>query len=75
MKSCHKIVWNPIFCDGVILWVYKHVVKERSDGLEYYKRISYEHDCVKACYTRAKTMSWLRDLLGFTSSLAQLIWD
>ena len=30
---------------------------------------------VEACYPCARAMSWLRDLMGFTSSLPQLAWD
>ncbi|KAM3241826.1 hypothetical protein ACQJBY_054520 [Aegilops geniculata] len=31
--------------------------------------------CVEVSYSRARTMSWFRDLMGFSSSLPQLVWD
>uniref|UniRef100_A0A452XWY3 Uncharacterized protein n=1 Tax=Aegilops tauschii subsp. strangulata TaxID=200361 RepID=A0A452XWY3_AEGTS len=51
------------------------VRKEGSEGLEYHQRTSHGQGCVEACYSCARTMSWLRDLMGFTSSLPQLVWD
>ena len=48
---------------------------ERSEGLEYHQRTSHGQWCVEACYQCARTMSWSRDLMGFTSSLPQLVWD
>uniref|UniRef100_A0A453F0U7 Uncharacterized protein n=1 Tax=Aegilops tauschii subsp. strangulata TaxID=200361 RepID=A0A453F0U7_AEGTS len=51
------------------------VRKERYEGLEYHQRTSHGQGCVEACYPCARTMSWSRDLMGFTSSLSQLVWD
>lgn len=31
--------------------------------------------CVEASHPCARTLSWLRDLVGFSSSLSQLVWD
>ena len=46
-----------------------------SEGLEYHQRTSHGQSRVEACYPCARTMSWLRDLMGFTSSLPQLVWE
>jgi hypothetical protein len=48
------------------------VRKERSEGLEYHQRTSHGQGCMEACYPCATTMSWLRDLMGFASSLPNL---
>jgi hypothetical protein len=48
------------------------VCKERSKGLEYHQRTCHGPGCVEACYPCARTMSWLLDLMGFTSSLPSL---
>ena len=33
------------------------------------KELAMDRGCVEACYPCARAMSWLRDLMGFTSSL------
>ena len=39
------------------------------------KRFSHGQGCVEVSYPRSRTMTWLRDLMGFNSSLPQLVWD
>jgi hypothetical protein len=48
------------------------VRKERSKGLKYHQRINQGHGYMEACYPCAKIISWLRDFMGFTSSLPNL---
>uniref|UniRef100_A0A0A9F8P2 Uncharacterized protein n=1 Tax=Arundo donax TaxID=35708 RepID=A0A0A9F8P2_ARUDO len=47
------------------------VCKEGSEGLEYHQRTSHGQGCVEVSYPRARTMT----LMGFISSLPQLVWN
>src|SRR3954465_2412868 len=51
------------------------VCEERPEGLGYQQRSSSGQGCVEVSYPRARTVIWLRYLLGFSSSLPQLVWD
>src|SRR3954467_8788916 len=51
------------------------VYEERPEGLGYQQRSSSGQGCVEVSYPRARTVIWLRYLLGFSSSLPQLVWD
>jgi hypothetical protein len=42
--------------------------QRESEGLEYHQRTSHGQGCVEVCYPCARTMSWLRDHMGFTST-------
>ena len=43
--------------------------------LGYHQRSNSGQGCVEVGYSRAKAMTWFRYLLGFSSSLPQLVWD
>src|SRR3954465_3740255 len=51
------------------------VCEERPEGLGYQQRSSSGQGCVEVSYPRARTVIWLRYLLGFSSSPPQLVWD
>ena len=48
---------------------------KRLEGLEYHQITSHGHLCMQVSYPGARTITRFRDLMGFNSSLSQLVWD
>jgi hypothetical protein len=40
-----------------------------------HQRFSHGQGCVELSYPRARTITWFQYLMGFNSSLPQLVWD
>jgi hypothetical protein len=49
-------------------------VKKDLKNCSIIKELAMNRDCVEACYSYVRTISWLRDFMGFIS-LPQLVWD